>query len=755
MSELFDAVDALIAGQSPLPPPAERERLRKAHGLTQDQVATALKVRRPTIVSWESGKTEPRPPQREAYARLLEKLAELYPATPAPAPVSVPAPTPVPEAFTGPMTPEPVADAGPVPAAPAAGSAPVQELAVRESTRPTVAPPAAARPAATARPTSSSRRPAARKAAPAKNAAPAAAPGGAGVDARFGNGPLAVLDADADGKVSAYCTGGLVLDVPAKSLPSLVAWTLKEAKLGAPRLHPLGKDADPLLVLTAAAAVRYGLPEKLTDEERQAGRLPEGHKVVKQLAKAEWQLTQRGFGPWARIYRPAENGVRRCVQLAIVSWDALDVREWGNRDRGWLPTKMEAPELARILGTYAARVLTPRGTTAVSGLELMTSLRPPSRRVRDEVTGEFKLDAEGKPVRERIPGSISEELLDVVPCEVPDEHPKLVNVYPRHHVRTAAEALMEEPFNWSRPFTDAEYEKRFVVGIDVNTAFLAAANGLVVGLGAPQRVKSPRFDPKLPGSWLVDLSHVELDERLPSPFTPRGTRPEGPAWYATPTVAYAVELGYQVKPAEAYVRPDSARYLDPWYKTLRDAYVATMADLGVVAGMDEQDFLDAMAGHKDVDPGMTLVLTAIKATAKGAVGKMRERPRGGRPGEPWPALNRPLWRPDIRAAIISTTRVNLHRKLMKTAAAAGLYPVAIGTDCIIYPSDGPSPLDFLPRTPDGKPLPGGFRLGVSPGMVKWEGTQTMLWAEGLREKHGPDINIAGSIKDGAPADTGE
>ncbi|MGA4863677.1 hypothetical protein ACPB9J_13620 [Streptomyces lavendulocolor] len=42
-------------------------------------MATALKVRRAAVGGWESGRTEPRPPQREAYARLLEQLAELYP----------------------------------------------------------------------------------------------------------------------------------------------------------------------------------------------------------------------------------------------------------------------------------------------------------------------------------------------------------------------------------------------------------------------------------------------------------------------------------------------------------------------------------------------------------------------------------------------------------------------------------------------------------------------------------------------------
>ncbi|WP_159675124.1 helix-turn-helix domain-containing protein, partial [Streptomyces mexicanus] len=87
MSELFDAVDALVASRSPLPPVEERKRLRQAHGLTLDEVAAALKVRRATVSGWESLKkpTEPRGPEREAYARLLNKLAELYPAPAAPA----------------------------------------------------------------------------------------------------------------------------------------------------------------------------------------------------------------------------------------------------------------------------------------------------------------------------------------------------------------------------------------------------------------------------------------------------------------------------------------------------------------------------------------------------------------------------------------------------------------------------------------------------------------------------------------------
>ncbi|MFF8631990.1 helix-turn-helix transcriptional regulator [Streptomyces werraensis] len=60
MSVLFDVIDALIPSRTPLPPPEERKRLRKAHGLTVDEVAKALRVRRATVSGWESGKTAAR-----------------------------------------------------------------------------------------------------------------------------------------------------------------------------------------------------------------------------------------------------------------------------------------------------------------------------------------------------------------------------------------------------------------------------------------------------------------------------------------------------------------------------------------------------------------------------------------------------------------------------------------------------------------------------------------------------------------------
>ncbi|WP_062651682.1 telomere-associated protein Tap [Streptomyces maremycinicus] len=698
--ELFASVDALLNEEPHLPPPAERARLREAAGITQARLATALKTTTQSVKNWENGRSEPKSPRLDAYQRLLNGWAAKYPApgTPPAAPaVSIAATAPAEPAASG-VEPSNARQAPAVPAA------------------------APARPPAT-RPAAASRRPAAKKAAQ-----PAA-------DPRFPHGPLAVLDGDG----SAYGVDGIVLDCPATSVVELVEWTLHESGLGAPRLHRNGKDSDPLIVLTAAAAVKLGLPERLEGhEQRRSLRLPEDHPVVKQVVKAKWRLTQRGFGPWARIYRKVQGRERQCVQLAVLSWDALDERAWPG------VAEMEPADVARVLGVYAQRVITPRGSTAVSGLELMTAMRPPTRAVQDPQTGNW--------VPGHNPGSLGTEPMDPAPPEATPEHPVVVES------GWSGGFLNEEAYQWVRDvslLTDEECTLPFAVGLDLNTAFLAAAARLVVGLSAPDHFVGPKFNPKIPGSWLVDLSHVEVDPRLPSPFTPDGTRPTGPAWYQTHTVAYAQELGYNVTPIEGYLRRETGAYLDPWHDRLKTAYVDTLADLGVTKDLDDRQFLAAMERHKDTDPAMAAVLAAIKATVKGGIGKLRERPQGKRykEGERWPALQRPTWRPDIRAAVISKARVNMHRKLTNMVKLTGLHPLAVLSDCVVYPSPGASPLDFLPYAASGKPQPGAFRLGPTPGLAKLEGVQSMLWAVDLMEQ---GYNPARHIKGGdAVLDEGE
>ncbi|WP_405489715.1 helix-turn-helix domain-containing protein [Streptomyces sp. NBC_00096] len=58
-----------------LPTPKERRRLREAADLTHDEVAAAVGVTSNTVRSWETGRTHPRGRKREAYAKLLARLA--------------------------------------------------------------------------------------------------------------------------------------------------------------------------------------------------------------------------------------------------------------------------------------------------------------------------------------------------------------------------------------------------------------------------------------------------------------------------------------------------------------------------------------------------------------------------------------------------------------------------------------------------------------------------------------------------------
>ncbi len=164
-----------------------------------------------------------------------------------------------------------------------------------------------------------------------------------------------------------------------------------------------------------------------------------------------------------------------------------------------------------------------------------------------------------------------------------------------------------------------------------------------------------------------------------------------------------------------------------------------------------------MEQHEATDPALAAMLSAIKSTVKGGSGKPRERPKSLRHkfGERWAgtgAADLAARHPRRRHL---DARVNMHRKVLKTALATQHAPTPSGnvllaqdallSDCSVYLSDGPSPLDVLPHTADGKPAAGTFRLGVSPGLVKHEGTQELLWAvQMLDEGHNPARHIKGT-----------
>ncbi|MFE9552530.1 hypothetical protein ACFYOD_03420 [Streptomyces sp. NPDC006703] len=66
-------------------------------------------------------------------------------------------------------------------------------------------------------------------------------------------------------------------------------------------------------------------------------------------------------------------------------------------------------------------------------------------------------------------------------------------------MRTAAEMLMEEPYDWCRPLPDEECVNQGLVAVDINMSFTAAANGLTTGLnGLTHLTGNSTFAPTLP-----------------------------------------------------------------------------------------------------------------------------------------------------------------------------------------------------------------------------------------------------------------
>ncbi|MEW2635432.1 DUF927 domain-containing protein [Streptomyces sp. NPDC048389] len=595
---------------------------------------------------------------------------------------------------------------------------------------------------------------------PADAPAPASQQPAPAADANFPNGPLAVLDVTDDGNVIAHLVDGRTVDCTARSIPTLVKWAL-DAGLGAKRLHKWGTDGDPMVILTAAATKKFGLPDTLEDVRSQ--RLPDNHKVVKAIAKSGFELTKRGFSPWTRIYKPIDKekgGTRACVQIGIVPWDALGAKS------GWyLGEDTPAADIARTLGIYTQRVISPRGTMGSSGLELMLQLRPSTRPVWSEEEQKY------------VPGKIEEHLhrtVKAVPCEANENHPVVFETFPNGQ-RPDEEFMREEAWSWHRDTTAEEATFAHVIGIDTNTSFLSSSSRLLVGGNDdPVHHINPAFDPKVPGAWKVDFSRAHLDlqvadgkpnpldPRLPSPFTNTGEPPAGPRWYTTQTCDYARKMGIKVEPIEAWLRtPLPSGWLDPWNERLATAYKTTMANLGlgITEDMPMEDFLAAMERYAagEGDPIERTVLKAIKQSVKSGIGKLAQTPSyipGYRPGTEWSEMTKFWWRPDIRAAVISTARVVQHRKIVKTLELTGRAPLATYSDCVLYPTHTTNPLEAI--RPDSAPtvIKGAFNFGVRPGFAKVEGIRSLEWFQQLQAE---GINAAKKVapREGERFDEGE
>ena len=74
MTDLLEQLLAEARLARSLPAPPLRRLVRERAGLSQQQVADAMGVTRPTVTRWENGLRVPRTASRARYAELLERL---------------------------------------------------------------------------------------------------------------------------------------------------------------------------------------------------------------------------------------------------------------------------------------------------------------------------------------------------------------------------------------------------------------------------------------------------------------------------------------------------------------------------------------------------------------------------------------------------------------------------------------------------------------------------------------------------------
>lgn len=241
----------------------------------------------------------------------------------------------------------------------------------------------------------------------------------------------------------------------------------------------------------------------------------------------------------------------------------------------------------------------------------------------------------------------------------------------------------EVDLNWSRVPTEEELQHTYLHAYDRGGSHVAAATGLDLPIGVPQHHEHGRpFDPKVAGYWKIEIPD-SWDWRLPNPLDTASHGATYPRWVTTPTLAFAVQQGFEPEPVEAYTWPEYFRVLDPWYERIRDARTA----------LDTDDPDDQVARDQ---------LKQIYTRTLGMFGS-RNYLQG-----------KPMYQPEWREFIVAKANMNVLRRIVTIGQEHDLWPVAVLKDTVLYTSNEPDPI---------KAWPGGARwFGRGMGQYKWEGS---------------------------------
>ena len=236
----------------------------------------------------------------------------------------------------------------------------------------------------------------------------------------------------------------------------------------------------------------------------------------------------------------------------------------------------------------------------------------------------------------------------------------------------AADANLEPNLLTARRPLEDEARARWLMAFDVNGMYLSAASSLALPAGQYAHEDEAPASPR-PGYW-----HLAT------------------GWAATPTMRafpwpFAPEL-------EAYTWAESHRYLEPWYRTLRDGRTRLL------------------------ETGAGVALAALKSVYREGVGRFGSVART--------RSDDPLYVPYWRHAVQAEARTRLERHV----AGLSQSPVAVDVDCLFFLTAARKPERFARAL--------GLRLGDGLGAFRFVGMAPAREArEALEEP-----NIHGAVK---------
>lgn len=424
----------------------------------------------------------------------------------------------------------------------------------------------------------------------------------------------------------------------------------------------VGHAAAPgLLVLTQSALDKLGVmptPQLLT-EPAEDGQ-PAGEDLVRTrildhlggqqqilVSQDGWTVDGGRLMPWTTIRR-GNRALRLVLEPFVWIWDRR-----GDSPSPFteLPDPEQDPavcwvELARRLDRLAALLGTPWSTSAgTTGAALFDQVQ----RRRDRRGGRV-LDAAGVLPELAATGQHQLETELSWPAATRDRGDRPI-----------------------RPIGPAELDAAAAVHwYDRRGSYLAPAGGADLPVGDPQRIDAAAAEVlvaehrwgQLPvGLWQISLPAWD-EQHLPPPHPDQ--RRYGPVtrWVTSPTLRLLLDdqdaggVGYNPEDLQigpAWIWPESARLLEPWYRQLREALLAARQE----------------------EPAGGPISRAIKGVYTGYIGRM-DSEYTARSARPW--HHQPVW----RAIIIAAARSGLWRVLRRHQLATGRTPIQVHIDEVAY-----------------------------------------------------------------------